>query len=348
MNASVCEAMASNWGSREKRFIDLTGDLRHRLVDIIHGEKTHVAVPLQGSGTHILEATIGTLITENHKLLVLVNGDYGRRMVKIAQRLGKAYSFLEWSGDQAVDPVSLASALEKDSSISHVALVHCETTTGVLNPLEEVARVTKAKGRELILDAMSSFGALEIDVRKIPVLAVLASGNKCLEGPPGVAFALIERHCLEHAENVSCSLSLDLYEQWRYFESTGQWRFTPPVQVVAGLVEALRQLENEGGPSARLARYEALKTEISEGLQSAHCRHYLAADLIVPIIVTFIPPEVSAEHLQEFYACLEAEGLVIYAGKVQGEDSFRVGCMGAITSSDVGRLCAAFRDFFGS
>jgi 2-aminoethylphosphonate-pyruvate transaminase len=218
--------------------------------------------------------------------------------------------------------------------------VHCETTSGLLNPLAEIAAAVAKAGRPLILDAMSSFGALPIDLALIPIAAVLASSNKCLEGAPGLGFALVERAVLAAAKGVSSSLSFDLHAQWRGFEDNGQWRFTPPVQVVAALVEALRLLEAEGGPPARLARYQSNLDILVRGFTGLGYPLYLDAALQAPIIATFRPPPDRPFDFQSFYDALAANGFIIYPGKLTQEPSFRIGCIGAVNPADFERLVA--------
>jgi 2-aminoethylphosphonate-pyruvate transaminase len=336
----VRAAMSRDWGSRDAAFIALTAELRTRLLALANGAATHVAVPLQGSGTFIVEAAIATLVRPAEKLLILVNGAYGRRMVEIGRRLRRPVEALEWAEDEPVDAEALARALAADQDISHVAVVHCETTSGLMNPLAEIADATVRAGRRLILDAMSSFGALPINLAATPITAVLASSNKCLEGAPGLGFAIVEEAALAAAAGVSPSLSLDLHDQWRGFEANGQWRFTPPVQVVAALVEALRLLEAEGGPPARLARYQANLKVLTEGLVPLGYPLYLAQGLQAPIIATFRPPTDRPFDFESFYDALAVQGFIIYPGKLTREPSFRIGCIGAVGPDDFRRLVA--------
>ena len=340
----VRQAMGADWGSRDADFIALTAELRRRLLAVASGAGSHVAVPLQGSGTFILEAAVGTLVGRGDKLLVLVNGAYGRRIAAIARRLGLDVETLDHADHEAVDVARLGAALAADPRISHVSLVHCETTTGLLNPLQPIAEVVRQAGRSLIVDAMASFGALPIDLTATPVAAVLASSNKCLEGPPGIGFALIERTRLEAAAERNPSLSLDLHAQWRGFESDGQWRFTPPVQVAAGLVEALRLLEAEGGPAARLARYQRRLDRLVSGLEALGYRLYLDRALQAPIIATFRPRPDRPFDFEAFYARLAAQNLVIYPGKLTDTPTFRIGCIGALEDSDFDDLVAAIAE----
>jgi 2-aminoethylphosphonate-pyruvate transaminase len=338
-------AMLQDWGSREPAFIGLTAELRRRLVDVASGHGAHVAIPLQGSGTFIVEAAIGTLVRPPDVLLVLANGAYGERMIAIAKRLGRKVEALRWPEDQAVDPAVVERALVENPALTHVALVHCETTSGLLNPLAAVAAVVARQRRAFIVDAMSSFGALPLDLRDTPVTAVLASSNKCLEGVPGIAFALIEQTAIERAQGVAPSLSLDLHDQWRGFESNGQWRFTPPVQVVAALVEALRALEAEGGPAARLKRYQKNLRTLTDGMARLGFHLFLDERLQAPIIATFRSLADARFRFDDLYAALAARGFIIYPGKLTRAPSFRIGCIGALQPEDFRRLVDAIGEY---
>lgn len=334
-------AMMRDWGSRDPAFIALTAELRQRILAVANGEGTHAAVPLQGSGTFIVEAAIATLVGPADRLLVLVNGAYGERMVAIARRMGRGVEALRWPEDRAVEPGAVAEALRADPSITHVALVHCETTTGILNPLPAIAAAVAGEGRALLLDAMSSFGAIEIDLSTTPVTAVLASSNKCLEGVPGIGFALVRPEALERAAGASPSLSFDLHAQWKGFESDGQWRFTPPVQVVAALVEALRLLEAEGGPAARRRRYADNLATLLAGMRRLGFELFLEEAVQAPIIATFRMPESRPLAFRPFYDALAERGFLIYPGKLTRAETFRIGCIGALDRRDFERLLLA-------
>jgi 2-aminoethylphosphonate-pyruvate transaminase len=340
-------AMLRDWGSRDRAFIAMTAELRQRLLDVAQGGASHVAIPLQGSGTFIVEAAITTLLRPADKLLVLVNGAYGERMVEIARRLGRSVEALRWPEDRPVDPAKLDRALAADPKITHVALVHCETTSGLLNPLEPVAEVVADHGRALILDAMSSFGVLPIDLSTTKVAAVLASSNKGLEGVPGLGFALVERAAIVAAKGNSPSLSFDLHDQWRGFEGNGQWRFTPPVQVVAALVEALRLLEAEGGAPARLRRYQDNFDTLAEGMARLGFHLFLDPEEQAPIIATFHPLDDPHFAFDRFYTALAARGFLIYPGKLTKAESFRIGCIGALGRADFEALLVAVEEALG-
>src|SRR4029453_18115172 len=214
---------------------------------VIGGTDTHVCVPMQGSGTFAVEAAVNTLVPRDGHVLVLVNGAYGKRMAKLVGMMGRRVSTFETADDVPATAADVEGLLAKDASITHVGLIHCETSTGILNPLPEIAAVVAKHQRALIVDAMSSFGALPIDARTTRFDALVAASGKCVEGPPGMGFVFVRRDTLAHCEGRSTSLALDLYDQWTYMEKTTQWRFTPPTHVVVALHAALEQFEKEGG-----------------------------------------------------------------------------------------------------
>ncbi len=332
---TVKQAMLRDWGSRDETFIAMNRDMRDRLVDLANGEQTHVCVPLQGSGTFAIEATIATLVPRDGKLLVLVNGAYGRRMVQATRIMGRAVEALEWREDQLVDPQALDQRLADGKDITHVAVVHCETTSGILNPIEAVAEVVAGHGRALIIDAMSAFGALPLDARQVRFAAVVASSNKCLEGVPGMGFALIRRDVLERCKGNAHSLSLDLFDQWEGLEKNGQWRFTPPTQVIAAFLQALDEHAAEGGVAGRGARYARNHEILVDGMEKLGFRCLLARADQAPIIVTFHMPADQHFTFAEFYKRLSAKGFLIYPGKLTVADSFRIGCIGHLGEAEM-------------
>jgi 2-aminoethylphosphonate-pyruvate transaminase len=343
-SASTKAAMRRDWGSRDPEFIALNARIRDRLARLAGASESHVCVPVQGSGTFAIEATIGTLVPRKGKLLVLVNGAYGQRMVRIAGVMGRAVDAIETPENAPVSPAALDTALAEDPGISHVAVVHCETTTGLLNPIEDVARVCARRGRPLLIDAMSAFGALPLDAREIPFEAVIASSNKCLEGVPGIGFAIIRREALENARGNAHSLSLDLYDQWRGFESNGQWRFTPPTHVLAAFDQALDEHEAEGGVAGRGARYRGNLKVLLEGLTALGFRTLLPGPLQAPIIVTVLMPADPRFDFERFYDGMRVKGFVIYPGKLTVAETFRIGCIGRLDADDMHAALEAVRE----
>jgi 2-aminoethylphosphonate-pyruvate transaminase len=324
------QSMLRDWGSWDADFNSITGRIRERLLEIAHATVTHECVPMQGSGTFAVEAAIGTLVPRAGHVLVPQNGAYCQRIVRICRYLGRKASTIDYPENAQVSPADVERALVSDPSITHVALVHCETSTGILNPLHEVAEVVARHDKRLIVDAMSSFGALELDARRTPFDAVVASSGKCLEGPPGMGFAIVRRAALERCEGNCHSLSMDLYDQWMYMQKTTQWRFTPPTHVVAAFDAAIAQYLEDGGLAARGARYARNCRTLIEGLGALGLRSFLPAAIQAPIIVTFHAPEDPRYTFQSFYNAVKAHGYILYPGKLTTLETFRVGCMGQL------------------
>ena len=340
---SVRRAMLRDWGSRDADFIALMARLRRRLAALVHAEDSHVCVPMQGSGTFAIEAALGSLLGRTSKLLILINGAYGRRMARICERIGQRYAVLEGPEDEPASLREIVQALDADSAIRELALVHCETTSGILNPLSQVAELAAERGCGLIVDAMSSFGGLPIDARAERFDALIASANKCLEGAPGLSFVIVRRSLLEACAGNAPSLSLDLYEQWRGFEANGQWRFTPPTHVAAALDAALDALAAEGGVAARSARYGANCRTLIAGMHSLGFVPLLREDLQAPVIVTFREPADPRYDFVRFYEALTRRGYAIYPGKLTAAPSFRIGCIGAVGVREMEGVVEAVR-----
>ena len=337
-------AMLRDWGSWDTSFIALTAEIRQGLLAIVHGEGSHVVVPLQGSGTFSIEAAVATIVPKTGHVLVLDNGAYCKRLGKVATLMGRRTTVLPHAEDAPVSPSALEAALVADASITHVGLVHCETGTGVLNPLQAVADVCARHGKGLIVDAMSSFAALPIDAREVRFDALVAASGKCLEGVPGMGFVFIREALLEGCAGNSHSLAMDLHDQQVYMEKTGQWRFTPPTHVVAALAEAMRQFAEEGGQPARLERYAANCAALVEGMHALGFLPFLEPQVQAPIILTFHAPADPAYEFRAFYEAVRARGYLLYPGKLTQLETFRVGCIGAIGPGEMRGAVAAVAD----
>ena len=344
---TVKDAMLRDWGSRDGEFIKLNARVRDRLVELAGGQGTHVCVPLQGSGTFIVEAMLGTFVPATGTVAVLVNGAYGKRMVRIMEYLRRGYVVLETPEDIPVSAAALDARLSADRSIGHVVVVQCETTSGILNPVEEVAAVTARHGRRLLVDAMSAFGALPLDAARAPYDALVASSNKCLEGVPGVGFAIARVSALEAARGNAHSLSFDLHDQWASMEKTGQWRFTPPTHVLAALDQALAEHAGEGGITGRGARYANNCRVLVAGLRDLGFETLLPDALQAPIIVTVRMPSDPKFNFESFYDRLSRRGYVIYPGKLTVADSFRIGCIGRLGETEMRGVLEAIRTILG-
>ena len=342
-SAAVKQAMLHDWGSRDAAFIRINREVLERLTELAGGGDDTVTVPLQGSGTFAVEAMISNFVPRQGKLLLLVNGAYGKRAKRIAEIAGLAHEVMETAEHQPPSPVALAARLEAEPEISHVFLVHCETTSGILNPLPEIAQVTRRYERALLVDAMSAFGAIAIDARRLGLTALAASSNKCLEGVPGLGFVICRKDALAATAGNAKSLALDLHDQWSALEKTGQWRFTPPIHVIAALHQALAEHRAEGGVAGRCQRYTGNCRLLVEGMRQLGFQTLLPDGLQAPIIVTFHMPADRNFAFQTFYDRLKELGYVIYPGKLTVADSFRIGCIGHIGRTQIEGALKAIR-----
>lgn len=325
-------AMLRDWGSWDSDFIAVTARVRRSLLDIISGHETHTVVPLQGSGTFSVEAAVATVVPRQGHVLVLDNGAYCKRAAKLTGLMGRKTTVVAFDESEAVSPQALDEMLTADPSITHVVMIHCETGAGVHNPLQAVADVCARHGRGLIVDAMSSFAALEIDARKVRFDALIAASGKCLEGVPGMGFVFLRKDILDGCAGNSQSLAMDLHDQYVYMEKTGQWRFTPPTHVLVALDEAIAQFREEGGQSARLARYVKNYQTLVQGMAELGFKPYLDPSIQAPIIVTFHAPADARYDFRRFYEAAKRHGFILYPGKLTQIETFRVGCIGAIDS----------------
>jgi 2-aminoethylphosphonate-pyruvate transaminase len=327
---SVKQAMVHDWGSRDAAFIALNAEVMESLPKIIHGEGAFVTVPMQGSGTFAVESMLTTFAPRDGAALVLVNGAYGQRAKRILAVAGRATIVHETAEDTPPDLDAVERILERTPAITHVFAVHCETTSGILNPIEEIAALCARHGRRLLIDAMSAFGALELDARTTPFDAVAASANKCLEGVPGLGFVVCRREALAETEGNATTLSLDLLDQRRNLEKSGQYRFTPPIHVIVAFHQALQEFWAEGGVAGRGGRYAENARILIGGMRSLGFETLLPDALQAPIIATFRTPSHPSFVFQRFYDALKDRGYVIYPGKLTVADSFRIGCIGRL------------------
>ena len=336
--------MLRDLGSRDGEFIAIVREIRRALLEIGRSNGAYEAVLVQGSGTFGLESVVSSAIPKNGKLLVVVNGAYGKRVVRMAEVHAIPVTVQTYAEDTLPDVSAVASALASDAAITHVAMVHSETTTGLINPIEAVGRVVREARRSFIVDAMSSFGAIPIDLERCAIDYIVSSANKCIEGVPGFSFVLARREPLLASEGAARSLSLDLHAQWRGLEKDGQFRFTPPTHALLAFHQALRELTEEGGVDARGARYRACQKALADGMNTLGFTAYLPPELQGPIITTFRYPAHAKFAFEAFYEGLSDRGFAIYPGKLTNADCFRIGSIGRIFESDVLNLVAAIRD----
>lgn len=326
---AVKEAMLRDWGSWDDEFRGMTRKMRQQLLALLGpGSTDYDCVPIQGSGSYCVEAMLGSFVPKDGKVLVLANGAYGLRAAQTMECLGRAFKLLNKGDYLPPRGDEVAAILAEDPAITHVLIIHCETSSGILNPVEEIADAAHAAGRKVLIDSMSAFGAVPLDVEKTKYVAMVSSANKCIEGVPGFGFVIARRDELEAAKGNSHSLSLDVHAQWATMEKTGQWRFTPPTHVVAAFLTALDAHEKEGGVAGRGGRYSRNRDVMVKGMRDLGFETLLADRWLSPIIVTFFCPASPAFEFQKFYNLMKDRGFIIYPGKLTVVDSFRIGCIG--------------------
>ncbi len=327
---SVKKAMMYDWGSWDSDFRAMTYELRKRLLKILNNKTgTFECIPIQGSGTYAVEAMLSSLVSPSEKVLVLANGAYGVRAAQILKYLDRPFTIIDKGDYSPPRSIDIKTAIDLDPDITHVFVVHCETSSGILNPINEISEVTASMGRKLLIDSMSAFGAINPS-SQIEFDALASSANKCLEGVPGFGYVFVKRDTILVSKGKSTSLSLDLYEQWNTMESSGQWRFTPPTHVVAAFLEALDLYEKEGGLKARKKRYEKNRDTLVTGMRQLGFQTLLRSEWLSPVIVTFLCPGHPSFDFTLFYEHMKHNGFIIYPGKLTTIDSFRIGCIGAI------------------
>jgi 2-aminoethylphosphonate-pyruvate transaminase len=342
---SVKQVMQADFCTWDADYNDLVTGIRNRLVRIATESDGFTAVLMQGSGTFAVEATIGSVIPPQGKLLAINNGAYGKRIIEIAARLKIPYTEIAQDEREPADPARIDAALAADPSITHVALVHCETTTGMLNPAEAVGKVARRHEKVFILDAMSSFGGIPLTMEQVGADYLVSSANKCLQGVPGFGFVIARREQLLGTRGWARSLSLDLFDQWREMEDKhGKWRYTSPTHVVRAFRQALDEFDAEGGVAARHARYSENHRVLIEGFTALGFRPLLPAELRSPIITSFHYPDHPAFTFEKFYEAMKRRRFVLYPGKVSRAETFRVGTIGHAFPDDFRQLAVAARE----
>ncbi len=341
---SVKAAMVHDWGSRDASFGAINKAVLQRLPEIARGAQDYVTVPVQGSGTFAVEAMLTSFVPAKGRVLLLINGAYGHRAKRILEIARRRTLVHETPEDTLPDLEEVERLLKRTPSITHVFAVHCETTSGILNPVDEIGALAEKYGKSFLLDSMSAFGALPLDVRRAHVDAVAASSNKCIEGVPGLGFVICRKEALLATKGHATTLVLDLYDQWTNLEKTGQYRFTPPIHVIVAFHQALREFADEGGVEGRGRRYRENCRILVSGMRELGFRTLLPDQLQAPIIVTFHMPTHPRFIFQRFYDGLRDRGFVIYPGKLTVADSFRIGCIGRIGEKEMRGALTAVRE----
>ena len=340
----VKEVMVHDWGSRDATFLAINAEVLARLPEIVNGGADYVTVPMQGSGTFAVEAMLTTFVPPGGTVLMLINGAYGHRAKKILSIARRETIVHETAEDTPPDLAQVERILQATPQITHIFAVHCETTSGILNPIREIGALAQKYAKSFLLDSMSAFGALPLDAPAIAVDAIAASSNKCIEGIPGLGFVICHKAALETTAGNATTLVLDLHDQWKSFAKTGQYRFTPPIHVIVSFHQALTEFFAEGGQPGRGKRYTENCRVLIDGMQALGFEPLLSGNLQAPIIVTFRMPADPSFKFQEFYDRLKDRGYVIYPGKLTVADSFRIGCIGRLYPEQMRGALGAIRD----
>lgn len=340
---TVREAMLKDWCTWDDDYnLEIVQVIRSQLIQLASSYPGYTSVLMQGSGTASVEACIGSVVPDTGKLLVIDNGAYGARIAEIAQYLNLNHRVMQLGETNPASAQDIDEVLQNDDSITHVAVVHCETTTGMLNPIEPISAVVKKHGRVMIVDAMSSFGGIPMDLGELGIDFLISSANKCIQGVPGFGFVIARQVELEQCAGRARSLSLDLYAQWCCMEEQkGKWRFTSPTHTVRAFHQALIELQEEGGVAARFQRYSQNQRLLVEGMERLGFRCLLNPSLHSPIITSFYSPEHPEYDFKRFYLLLKQLGFVIYPGKVSNADCFRIGNIGDVYPIDIETLLKA-------
>lgn len=345
---SVREVMMKDWCTWDDEYNELVQDLRDRLLSLgVKNKEDYTTVLMQGSGTFTVESVVGSSMGEGDRLLVVSNGAYGDRITEIAKVLKLSYENIDFGEAGRVDLALIEERL-RTGDFTHIAMVHCETTTGRVNPISEIGKIAGKAGVSYIVDAMSSFGGMEIDIERLGCDFLISSANKCIQGVPGFGFVIAKRSSVINCSGKAKSLSLDLYSQWKTMEeNNGKWRFTSPTHVVRAFYQALLELEAEGGVKAREARYTKNRETLVENMEKLGYRTLVERENLSPIITTFLVEGNSDFVFRDFYNSLKKEGFVIYPGKLTEAETFRIGNIGDVYPEDMDRLTRAVKEVTG-
>jgi 2-aminoethylphosphonate-pyruvate transaminase len=342
---SVKQTLLADWGSRDVEFRQVVKDIREQLLELAGCDHSYECVLMQGSGTFAIEAALGSLTpAKRKKTLVVANGAYGERAAKILETIGHNYELISLSDTTQVSTKHFTKTLDEDRYISHVWVIHCETTSGIVNPLADLAKEVKSRGLIFMVDAMSSFGAMDINMSRDGIDVMVSSSNKCIEGIPGFSYVLVKKELLLAAQGQSHSVVLDLFEQWKGLETNGQFRFTPPTHALVAFHQALKELKDEGGIAARGRRYARNANILVKGLAALGIQPLLNSNEAGPIIQTFLTPRDANFHFEKFYEALRQKGFAIYPGKLTKRDSFRIGNIGHLNEDVMERVVAAIKE----
>lgn len=335
-SATVKQAMLRDLGSRDAEFINVVKEIRNELLklgNVTKGE--YEAILMQGSGTSGIESVITSTMTDNDCMLIIINGAYGHRIAKIAKIHKLNTIELEFPENEIPDIETVEETLKKHENITHMTVVHCETTTGILNPIKEIGQLAKAYNKVYFVDSMSAYGAIPTDLKESNIDYLVSSANKNIEGIPGFSYILARTEELMKCKDISRTLTLNLYAQWEGLEKNGQFRFTPPIQSMLAFHQALQELKMEGGVAARYQRYKNNHKILNDGMRELGFKEYIKPELQAPIISTYYNPEHPNYDFEKMYQLFNDAGIVIYPGKTTKAECFRIGSIGRVFEEDI-------------
>lgn len=342
---TVKEAMDFDYCTWDDDYKKITQSFRHSLLDLAQvTDDQYTAVPIQGSGTYGVESVISSTISDDDKLLIAINGAYGKRISEMADIYGIDHVDLVVDEREPITLELVKEYLQEYPDITHFAMIHCETTTGILNPIEDIIPYVKKQGITTIVDAMSSFGGIPVNVKEEKIDYLISSSNKCIQGVPGFSFVIANKEALESTKGIARTLSLDLYGQYAEMErNNGKWRFTSPTHVVHAFYEALKELNEEGGVVARHQRYLNNQKHLATGMEELGFKVLIDQKYQSPIITSFIYPTAEFDF-HEFYQELKDNGFVIYPGKISQVPTFRIGNIGEVSDDDISKLLEIIKE----
>lgn len=343
----VKEEMLFDRCTWDQDYKDITQKIRTQLLELAGvTANEYTTVLMQGSGTFTVESVMTTALNKNDKALIITNGAYGERIVKIAKSIGLHYKQYSVAYNEYPDEAELRCILDEDQQITHIVMVHCETTTGILNPIKMVSNLSKVYQKTLVIDAMSSFGGVEFDTCALGIDYLISSANKCIQGVPGFGFVIAKLDKLRACKGNARSLSLDLYDQWKEMDKEGKWRYTSPTHVVAAFSRAIDELIEEGGIQTRFHRYQRNNQLLRERLRKIGFETYITDEKQSPIITSFLFPN-DTFQFEDFYFYMKERGFVLYPGKLTEVDTFRIGNIGEIYEYDIQTLCNEIEAYMG-
>lgn len=342
---SVKETMMKDRCTWDNDYKELTQQIRQDLLQLAQAsDEDYTVILQQGSGSFVVESVLQTALSNTDHVLIISNGAYGKRIAQMAERIGKNYTHLALSFDKAPNIEEIEDVLNSNDAISHIAFVHCETTTGILNPLEDLSELAHRYNKKLIVDAMSSFGGVEINVDQLNIDYLISSANKCIQGVPGFGFVIAKTTTLAETEGNASSLALDLYDQWQVMDVDGKWRYTSPTHVVAAFKQAIDELHEEGGIKQRSERYHSNNRYMREALAQLGFKAYIDEEWQSPIITTYLYPNETFDF-NHFYEAMKEKGFVLYPGKLMETPSFRIGNIGELYREDFETLVKHIREY---